>query len=155
MPTRVHRPVRPLDRVRLTSLTMSSRSGGEGPTRSRVCSGNRWKRRLLERAAAVTQREVLQRLLTTILALFTAALTVAQVDPELDSREEPFFDQNSRHMFREQLAEELGSDVPDPDCQDSNTREAAGWAVGITCENVPSVVADTIVAPFSFSAVVP
>ena len=71
--------------------------------------------RLLESDAALTERELLHQLLIAILALYSAGLALPEVDPELDSREEPFFDQNTRQMRREQLAEGFGSDVADPE----------------------------------------
>src|SRR5437879_3337070 len=44
--------------------------------------------------AALPQREPLQ-LLLAILALLAAGLALPEFDPELDNREEPFFDQTS------------------------------------------------------------
>src|SRR2546422_9110874 len=73
---------------------------------------------LLESEAALPQRDFIQQLLTTVLALYEAALPLPDVDPELDSREEPFFDQNSRQTLRKQLAERLGGDVADPESHD-------------------------------------
>ena len=48
------------------------------------------------------------------LALYAAGLALPEVDPDLDTREEPFFDQNARRMLREQLTERFGC-VADPE----------------------------------------
>ena len=61
------------------------------------------------------KREWIEHLLLAILALLAAGLALPEVDPELDTREEPFFDKNSRQMIREQLAERFGSGVLDPE----------------------------------------
>jgi hypothetical protein len=65
--------------------------------------------RLLESDVAIPRRDLVQQLLTAVLALYGAGLALPEVDLEMDSREEPFFDQNSRQLFRTQLAERLGA----------------------------------------------
>jgi hypothetical protein len=77
--------------------------------------------RLLESDVATPRRDLLQQLLTAALALYSAGLAAPEVDPELDTREDPFFDQHARQMFRKQIAERLSSDVPDSESQDSAT----------------------------------
>ena len=55
---------------------------------------------LLESEVALTEPDLTQQLLIAILALFATSLALPEVDPELDSGEEPFFDQNSRQVLR-------------------------------------------------------
>ena len=45
------------------------------------------------------KREWIEHLLLAILALLAAGLALPEVDPELDDREVPFFDQNARQML--------------------------------------------------------
>ena len=49
-----------------------------------------------EAEAALPRRDLLHQLLLAILLLFAAGLALPEVEPELDNREESFFDQHNR-----------------------------------------------------------
>jgi hypothetical protein len=74
--------------------------------------------RLLESEAPIQRRELMEQLLEAVLALYSAGLRLPEVDPELDTRAKPFFDQHALQMLREQLAERLGGEVADPEGHD-------------------------------------
>jgi hypothetical protein len=48
--------------------------------------------RLLESDVALPRRDLIHQLLIAVLAFYCAGLALHEVDPERDSRDEPFFD---------------------------------------------------------------
>jgi hypothetical protein len=67
--------------------------------------------RILESELVPLNRDLVQRLLEVIVALYTAGLKLPEVDPDRQEHEDRAFDGDSRHKFFRSVAERLGDDV--------------------------------------------
>src|SRR5881409_1460478 len=66
---------------------------------------------ILENGIAPLNRDLVQRLLETILALYAAGLKLPEVDPEQRTDEDWVFDHDARQKFLKGVAERLNGDL--------------------------------------------
>jgi hypothetical protein len=65
--------------------------------------------RLLETELALPQREFIQQLLSVTLALYSAGLTLPEIEPDEDSDEDQFYGED-RAVSRQAIVDKLGSE---------------------------------------------
>src|SRR5437879_108896 len=65
---------------------------------------------ILEHEIVPLNRDLVQRLLEAILALYAAGLKLPEVDPEQDEHQDRIFDGTARQTFFRTVADKLGGD---------------------------------------------
>src|SRR6266704_4880315 len=66
---------------------------------------------IVETELAPLNRDLAQRLLEAILALYAAGLRLPEVDPDRHEHEDRIFDSEARHTFFRSMADRLGGDI--------------------------------------------